>query len=306
MAPRRPVESMSDDEQTFSEHRKLLFAIAYRLLGSAADAEDVVQDAWFKWSAAERAQVSDPKAYLARIVSNLAMDRLRSTRRQREAYVGPWLPEPILTEPDASEDVVVAESVSVAMLVVLETLSPLERAVFVLKEVFDFSYAEIADAVDRSEAAVRQAGHRARNHIQARRPRFETDRTKRRELTERFFAASMGGDINELMELLAPDVALWTDGGGKVRQAMRPIIGVEKVIRWLAGAVSRPYEGVEIGAISAEVAEINGAPGVVFSGAGRVIATLTVDLDDDGRIVAIHNVANPDKLHAIADGITRG
>jgi RNA polymerase sigma-70 factor (ECF subfamily) len=304
MAARR--YEVTVDEQTFSEHRKLLFAIAYRLLGSAADAEDVVQDAWFRWSAAERAQVSDPKAYLARIVSNLAMDRLRSTRRQREAYVGPWLPEPILTEPDASEDVVVAESVSVAMLVVLETLSPLERAVFVLKEVFDFSYAEIADAVDRSEAAVRQAGHRARNHIQARRPRFETDRTKRRELTERFFAASMGGDLNELMELLAPDVALWTDGGGKVRQAMRPIIGVDKVIRWLAGAASRPYEGVEIGSMSAEVAEINGAPGVVFSGAGRVIATLTVDLDDDGRIVAIHNVANPDKLHAIADGITRG
>jgi RNA polymerase sigma-70 factor (ECF subfamily) len=294
------------DEQTFSEHRKLLFAIAYRLLGSAADAEDIVQDAWFKWSGAGRAQVSDPKAYLARIVSNLAMDRLRSTRRQRETYVGPWLPEPILTEPDASEDVAVAESVSVAMLVVLETLSPLERAVFVLKEVFDFSYAEIADAVDRSEAAVRQAGHRARNHIQARRPRFEADHTKRRELTERFFAASIGGDINELMELLAPDVTLWTDGGGKVRQAMRPIVGVDNVVRWLAGAASRPYEGVEIGSMSAEVVEINGAPGVVFSGAGRIIATLTVDLDDDGRIATIHNVANPDKLHAIADGITRG
>jgi len=304
MAARR--YDVTIDEQIFSEHRKLLFAIAYRLLGSAADAEDVVQDAWFKWSGADRAQVSDPKAYLARIVSNLAMDRLRSTRRQRETYVGPWLPEPILTEPDASEDVAVAESVSVAMLVVLETLSPLERAVFVLKEVFDFSYAEIADAVDRSEAAVRQAGHRARNHIQARRPRFEADRTKRRELTERFFAASIGGDINELMELLAPDVTLWTDGGGKVRQAMRPIIGVDNVVRWLAGAASRPYEGVEIGSMSAEVAEINGAPGVVFSGAGRIIATLTVDLDDDGRIVTIHNVANPDKLHAIADGITRG
>ena len=304
MAARR--YDVTVDEQTFSEHRKLLFAIAYRLLGSAADAEDVVQDAWFKWSGADRAQVSDPKAYLARIVSNLAMDRLRSTRRQRETYVGPWLPEPILTEPDASEDVAVAESVSVAMLVVLETLSPLERAVFVLKEVFDFSYAEIADAVDRSEAAVRQAGHRARNHIQARRPRFEADRTKRRELTERFFAASIGGDINELMELLAPDVTLWTDGGGKVRQAMRPIIGVDNVVRWLAGAASRPYEGVEIGSMSAEVVEINGAPGVVFSGAGRIIATLTVDLDDDGRIVTIHNVANPDKLHAIADGITRG
>ena len=304
MAARR--YDVTVDEQTFSEHRKLLFAIAYRLLGSAADAEDVVQDAWFKWSGADRAQVSDPKAYLARIVSNLAMDRLRSTSRQRETYVGPWLPEPILTEPDASEDVAVAESVSVAMLVVLETLSPLERAVFVLKEVFDFSYAEIADAVDRSEAAVRQAGHRARNHIQARRPRFEADRAKRRELTERFFAASIGGDINELMELLAPDVTLWTDGGGKVRQALRPIIGVDNVVRWLAGAASRPYEGVEIGSMSAEVVEINGAPGVVFSGAGRIIATLTVDLDDDGRIVTIHNVANPDKLHAIADGITRG
>ncbi len=166
MAPRsRRYEPVTADEQTFSEHRKLLFAIAYRLLGSAADAEDVVQDAWFKWSGADRTQVSDPKAYLARIVSNLSMDRLRSTRRQRETYVGPWLPEPILTESDASEDVAVAESVSVAMLVVLETLSPLERAVFVLKEVFDFSYVEIADAVDRSESAVRQAAHRARNHI---------------------------------------------------------------------------------------------------------------------------------------------
>jgi RNA polymerase sigma-70 factor (TIGR02957 family) len=306
MAAWRREEPVTADEQTFCEHRKLLFAIAYRLLGSAADAEDVVQDAWFKWSGADRARVSDPKAYLARIVSNLAMDRLRSTRRQRETYVGPWLPEPILTESDASDDVAVAESVSVAMLVVLETLSPLERAVFVLKEVFDFPYAEIADAVDRSESAVRQAGHRARNHIQARRPRFETDRTKKRAVTERFFAATTGGDINELMELLAPDVTLWTDGGGKVRQAMRPIVGVDKVIRWLAGAASRPYEGVEIADMSAEVVEINGAPGVVLSGDGRTIATLTVELNADGRIVTIHNVANPDKLHAIADGITRG
>src|SRR6478752_2122335 len=297
---------MNPDHQTFADHRNLLFSIAYRILGSAADAEDVVQDAWFKWSADDRSQVSDPKAYLARIVSNLSMDRLRSTRCQRETYVGPWLPEPILTQADAAEDVAAAESVSLAMLVVLETLSPLERAVFVLKEVFDFSYPEIAEAVDRSEPAVRQAAHRARNHIQARRPRFETDRAKKRAVTERFFAASTGGDINELMDLLAPDVTLWTDGGGKVRQAMRPIIGVEKVVRWLAGAASRPYEGVEIGDMSAEVAEINGAPGVVLSGGGRVIATLTVDLDAEGRIVTIHNVANPDKLHAIADGVARG
>ena len=296
---------MTSDEQTFSEYRKLLFAIAYRLLGSAADAEDVVQDAWFKWSGADRSRVSDPKAYLARIVSNLAVERLRSTRRQRETYVGPWLPEPILTQADAAEDVAAAESVSLAMLVVLETLSPLERAVFVLKEVFDFSYPEIAEAVDRSEPAVRQAAHRARSHIQARRPRFETDRAKKRAVTEWFFAASTGGDINELMDLLAPEVTLWTDGGGKVRQAMRPIIGAPNVARWLAGTVQRPYEGVEIADMTAEVVDINGGPGIVIRGAGRIIATLTVDLDANGKIETIHNVANPDELHAIADGVTR-
>jgi RNA polymerase sigma-70 factor (TIGR02957 family) len=296
---------MSDDQQRFADHRKLLFSIAYRILGSAADAEDVVQDAWFKWSASDRGGVADPKAYLARIVSNLSMERLRSTRRQRESYVGPWLPEPILTTPDTADDVATAESVSMAMLVVLETLSPIERAVFVLHEVFGFSYGEIADAVERSEAAVRQASHRARGHVQARRPRFERDRAKKAEATQRFFTAATGGDINALMQLLAPDVTLWTDGGGKVRQALRPIEGIEKVAAWLAGVAKRPYEGVEIADMSAEVVDINGGPGIAFVGAGRVIATLTVDLDRDGRIATIHNVANPDKLHAIADGVAR-
>jgi RNA polymerase sigma-70 factor (TIGR02957 family) len=305
MATRRTVDAMTDDQQTFADHRNLLFSIGYRILGSAADAEDVVQDAWFKWSADDRSQVSDPKAYLARIVSNLSMERLRSTRRQRETYVGPWLPEPILTEADASEGVATAESVSMAMLVVLETLSPLERAVFVLKEVFAFSYAEIAEALERSESAVRQAGHRAREHVQARRPRFEADRVKKREATERFFAATAGGDINALMELLAPEVTLWTDGGGKVRQAMRPIIGAVNVARWIAGNVKRPYEGVEIGEMTAELVDINGGPGIVMSGAGRIIATITVDLDADGRIATVHNVANPDKLRAIAEGVKR-
>ncbi|OMC52834.1 RNA polymerase subunit sigma-24 [Mycobacterium sp. IS-2888] len=306
MAARWGLHPMSADEHTFVEHRKLLFAIAYRIMGSAADAEDVVQDAWLKWSAADRGQVADPKAYLSRIVSNLSMERLRSTRRQRETYVGPWLPEPILTTEDTAEDVAAAESVSMAMLVVLETLSPLERAVFVLKEVFDFSYAEIASAVERSEAAVRQAGHRARNHVQARRPRFEADRGKKRAVTERFFAAATGGDINDLMQLLAPDVTLWTDGGGKVRQALRPVEGMAKVAAWLAGVTKRPYEGVEIADMTAEVVDINGGPGIVFSASGRVIATLTVELDADGRIVTIHNVANPDKLRAVADGVRRG
>jgi RNA polymerase sigma-70 factor (ECF subfamily) len=294
---------MNDDQRTFADHRNLLFSIAYRILGSAADAEDVVQDAWFKWSADDRSRVSDPRAYLARIVSNLSMERLRSARHQRETYVGPWLPEPILTQSDAADDVAAAESVSMAMLVVLETLTPLERAVFVLKEVFDFSYREIAEAVERSEAAVRQAAHRAREHVQARRPRFEADRLTKREATERFFAAVTGGDINELMQLLAPDVTLWTDGGGKVRQAMRPIVGAHNVVRWIAGAVGRPYEGVEIGSMTAELVEINGGPGILMSGAGRVIATITVDLDSDGRIATVHNVANPDKLRAVADGV---
>ena len=159
--------------------------------------------------------------------------------------------------------------------------------------------------MQRSESAVRQAAHRAREHIRARRPRFETDRVKKREATERFFATVAGGDINELMELLAPEVTLWTDGGGKVRQAMRPIIGAANVARWIAGTIKRPYEGVEIADMAAEIVDINGGPGIVMSGGGRVIATFTVDLDADSRIVAVHNVANPDKLHAIADGVKR-
>jgi RNA polymerase sigma-70 factor (ECF subfamily) len=264
------------DQQPFNEHRKLLFSVAYRILGTAADAEDVVQDAWIKWSAADRSQVADPKSYLTRIVSNLSMDRLRSTRHKRETYVGPWLPEPILTSGDTADAITDAESVSMAMLVVLETLSPLERAVFVLKDVFAFSHAEIAEALERSEPAVRQAAHRAREHVQARRPRLTADRTRQREVTDRFFAATTGGDINTLMELLSPDVTLWTDGGGKVRQAMRPVVGAQTVAAWFARISKVTYQGVE-----------------------------PADMRADGRITAIHNVANPDKLQAIADGTTR-
>ncbi|WP_067840738.1 RNA polymerase sigma-70 factor [Nocardia lijiangensis] len=291
------------DQETFAEYRNLLFAVAYRILGTAADAEDVVQDAWFKWSAADRSAVTDPKAYLARIVSNLAMDRLRSVQHKRETYVGPWLPEPILTTGDTADAVAGADSVSLAMLVVLETLSPLERSVFVLKEVFDFSYAEIAVAVERSEAAVRQAALRARKHVHARRPRFEEDSATKQQATERFLSAATGGDINALMELLAPDVTLWTDGGGKVRQALRPIVGAGTVAAWFAGlARPRTYEGVEISEMTVSVLPVNGGPGIVFTGAGRVIAVITLDLDEHGRVVAVHNIANPDKLGAIAGG----
>ncbi|MEU5781038.1 RNA polymerase sigma-70 factor [Micromonospora lupini] len=295
-----PVESV--DQQVFHRHRNLLFAVAYRILGSAADAEDAVQDAWIAWSAADRSQVADPRAYLARIASNVALQRLRSAQRQRETYVGPWLPEPILTVGDTADAVTDAESVSMAMLVVLETLSPLERAVFVLREVFDFSHAEIAEAVERSEAAVRQAAHRAREHVRARRPRFPADRARQRGVTERFVAAATGGDLNTLLELLSPDVTLWTDGGGKVRQALRPIVGARTVAEWFAAIGTVTYQGVPPADMTVARAEINGGPGMVFSGAGRVIATVTLDIDADGRITAIHNVANPDKLRAVATG----
>ncbi|MFF4847012.1 RNA polymerase sigma-70 factor [Streptomyces sp. NPDC001194] len=294
------------DQQVFHRHRNLLFSVAYRILGTAADAEDAVQDAWIKWSAADRSQVAEPKAYLTRIVSNVALGRLRSARYQRETYVGPWLPEPILTTGDTAETVLDAESVSMAVLVVLETLSPLERAVFVLKEVFDFSHAEIAQALERSEAAVRQAAHRAREHVRARRPRFTADRSRRREVTERFFAAATGGDVNALMEVLSPDVTLWTDGGGKVRQAMRPVVGAPTVAAWFAAIGTVTYQGIAPADMKAELVEINGGPGVVFSGPDRVVATVTFDFGADGRITAIHNVANPDKLRAVAQGTTHG
>ncbi|MFJ8812483.1 RNA polymerase sigma-70 factor [Amycolatopsis thermoflava] len=292
--------------EAFHQHRNLLFAVAYRVLGSAADAEDVVQDAWIKWSAADRSQVADPKAYLARIVSNLALERLRSARHQRETYVGPWLPEPILTTGDSADAVTGADSVSTAMLVVLETLSPLERAVFVLKDVFGFSHAEIAEAVDRSAGAVRQAAHRAREHVRARRPRFPADRAKQRAVTERFLAAATGGDVNTLMELLSPDVTLWTDGGGKVRQALRPVVGAETVAGWFAAIGTVTYQGVAPADVVTELTEINGGPGLVFRGPDRVLATVTFDFDAEGRITTLHNVANPDKLGAVAGGAVHG
>lgn len=296
---------MSAGPQVFNEHRALLFSVAYRVLGTAADAEDAVQDAWIKWSSADRSQVADPKAYLARIVANVALERLRSARYQRETYVGPWLPEPVLTGGDAAESAADADSVSMAMLVVLETLSPLERAVFVLKEVFAFSHAEIAEAVGRSEAAVRQAAHRAREHVRARRPRFAADRSVQHAATERFLAAAGGGDINALLDTLSPDVTLWTDGGGKVRQALRPVVGAAKVAAWFAAIGQRAYEGVSPADMRVSVEEINGGPGLVFRAPGRVLSTVTFDFAPDGRITAIHTIANPAKLQAIAGGVTR-
>jgi RNA polymerase sigma-70 factor (ECF subfamily) len=288
--------------EVFEEHRPLLMGVSYRMLGRVADAEDVVQEAWLRWSAEDRAEVTEPRAYLARIAANLAVDRLRAERARRETYYGPWLPEPILTEHDPANAAAAADSVSLAMMVVLETLSPLERAVFVLNEVFAFSHAEIAVALDRSEAAVRQAAHRAREHVQARRPRFPPDPVSTQRAVERFFAAAAGGDINALMELLAPDVTVWSDGGGKVRAARVPVTGARKVAAWLATWSTRPYEGVSFEEMSIRITEINGMPGVLALAPDRVLGVLTVELDETGRIAAIHAVGNPDKLVAVTEG----
>ena len=304
-AERVRAESGVTDAEVFEAHRDLMFAVAYRMLGSIADAEDAVQDAWLRWSAEPRSDVINPRAYLSRVITNTALNRLRSARARREAYIGPWLPEPLLTEagPDAAARAELAESVSMAMLVVLESLAPEERAVFVLREVFGFSHAEIGDALGRSSASVRQLAHRAREHVQARRPRFDVDWNQQREVTERFLAAAAGGDLGGLMTVLAPDVTLLTDGGGKARAPLRPITGADKVARWVAGVSGRPWMGVEISDMSLTAAEINGSPGTLIIAGGRPIAALTLAVAD-GRVTAIQLLANPDKLAAIAVGRT--
>jgi RNA polymerase sigma-70 factor (TIGR02957 family) len=298
------VREVSDAE-VFEANRNLLFAVAYRMLGTITDAEDAVQDAWLRWSAVPRSELADPRGYLARIVANTALNRLRAVRARREAYIGPWLPEPLLTEtrPDAAERAELAESVSVAMLVVLETLTPEERAVFVLREVFGFAHTEIGAALGRSDAAVRQLAHRAREHVQARRPRFDVDRDQQREVTKRFLAAAAGGDIEDLITVLAPDVRLLTDGGGKAPAALRPIAGAGKVARFAAATFSRAYMGIEISDMSIEAAEINGGPGTLVTARGRAIAVLTLAVADD-RVTAIHLLLNPDKLSTISTGRT--
>jgi len=293
-----------NDQQVFEANRELLFAVAYRMLGTVADAEDTVQDAWLRWSAAPRCDIAEPRAYLARTVTNIALNRLRSARARREAYVGSWLPEPLLTSgPDAADRAELAESVSLAMLVVLESLTPEERAVFVLHEVFGFPHAEIAAAIGRSDASVRQLMHRAREHVQARRPRFDVDAGQQREVTQRFLAAAAGGDIDQLMAVLAPDVTLIPDGGGKAQAPRRPITGAAKVARFLAAISGRPYMGIDPSDMTLELAEINGALGALITAGGKPITAVTTVVAG-GQITAIQLVTNPDKLRGITAGRT--
>jgi RNA polymerase sigma-70 factor, ECF subfamily len=282
------------ETSVFNEHRELLLGVAYRILGRVTDAEDVVQDAWLRWERADRDDVANPRAYLVRVTTRLAIDRLRSIKARHEAYVGPWLPEPLLTTPDASEPVERAESVSMAMLIVLETLSPLERAVFVLREAFGYPYAEVAEILGRGEPAVRQLASRARDHVQQQRPRYDTDRETRREVVERFLAACVGGDLQTLMGVLAPGVTLVADSGGKARAPRRPILGADKVARFLVGVATQPVPDQRI-----DVVDVNGAPSVVVSSGGVPVAVFMVE-SAAGRIAMVRALANPDKLVGLA------
>lgn len=283
-------------EDRFVAHRGLLFTVAYEMLGSATDAEDVVQETWLRWDAigeGARAEVRDTRAYLVRMVTRKALDRLRANARRREEYVGEWLPEPLLTAPDVAEDVELAESVSIAMLTVLETLTPTERAVFVLREVFDLPYGEIAQAVDKSAAAVRQIGHRAREHVAARQPRMEVSRSEQREVVERFLAAVTQGDLQGLLDALAPDVVLVADGGGVAQAVVNPVLGAKKVANLL-----RSFSKFGAGAKVLPV-QLNGALGARIVGTEDGHDTAISFAFSGGRISRIFAVRNPAKLGGI-------
>ncbi len=278
--------------EEFEQLRPRLFAIAYRILGSVTEAEDAVQETWLRYEASPTPPTS-PKAFLSAVVTRISIDVLRSARRRREEYVGPWFPEPLLTDPyqDPERSAELADSISMAALLLLERLSPLERAVFVLREVFGFSFSEVASAVGRSEAACRQLAVRARRHMDAGRPRFEADRKEREELAGRFFDAFRKGDVDALRELLAADVQMIGDGGGKAPQ-WKPIIGAETVAQLLA-AILPPF--ARIGGI-VEPHEVNGQPGAIFRDRDNKVLTIwTLDILD-GRIQMIRAVLNPDKL----------
>ncbi|MQA81359.1 MAG: RNA polymerase sigma-70 factor [Streptosporangiales bacterium] len=279
--------------EAFIAHRNLLFTVAYELLGSATDAEDVLQETWLRWVDVDLDTVRDQRAYLVRIASRQALTRLRTLARRKESYVGPWLPEPLLTAPDVAEDVELAESVSMAMLLVLDTLAPTERAVFVLREVFDFGYDEISGAVDKSPAAVRQIAHRARAHVAARRPRGVASPAETRGALEAFQRAVETGDVQGLLDILAPDVVFLGDGGGVKQAVLRPIVGADKVVRlFTAGLTS-------VGAdLSVEPVQVNGGPALIMRLNGEIDGVVAMRIDD-GLVTGFYYVRNPEKLSRV-------
>ena len=286
---------MTDDP--FVAHRSLLFTVAYELLGSAADAEDTVQETWLRWDgigADGRAKVGDPRAYLVRIASRQALNRLRTLARRKEDYVGEWLPEPLLTAPNVAEDMELAESVSIAMLTVLETLTPTERAVFVLREVFDLPFDEIAAATGRSAVAVRQIAHRARSHVAARRPRVEVNQGEQRHAVDRFLTALQTGDLQGLMDALAPNAVLIADGGGLVATVRQPVVGAKKIANLLRGFAQFAPTAI------IEPISLNGAPGARILINGNLDTVIGFAFED-GTISQLFAVRNPDKLHRLTE-----
>ncbi|KAB2344383.1 RNA polymerase sigma-70 factor [Actinomadura rudentiformis] len=276
--------------EAFVAHRNLLFTVAYEMLGSAADAEDVLQETWLRWIKVDAAQVRDERAYLVRITTRQSLNRLRTMKRRKEAYVGPWLPEPLLTTPDVAENVELAESVSMAMMLVLERLSPTERAVFVLHEVFDVAYDEIAEAVGKSPAAVRQIAHRARRHVDARRPRTVVSPSQTRAAVEAFQHALETRDPQGLLDVLAPHVVLVSDGGGIKQAALRPVIGADKVARFYLGGSSKTE-----GTITCDATEVNGNPALLVRLDGELEGVLAIRVEDT-CITGLYFVRNPQKL----------
>jgi RNA polymerase sigma-70 factor (TIGR02957 family) len=279
--------------EAFAAHRNLLFTVAYEMLGSAADAEDVLQETWLRWAGVDLDTVRDQRAYLVRITTRQALSRLRTLRRRKESYVGPWLPEPLLTAPDVAEDVELADSVSMAMLLVLETLTPTERAVFVLREVFDLEYDEIAEAVDKSPAAVRQIAHRARAHVAARRPRGVVSPAETRAALAAFQRAAETGDLQGLLDILAPDVVFLGDGGGVVQAVQAPVVGAGRVARLLALGLGRIAATASL-----QPVQVNGYPALILRLNGDVDAVIAVRIDD-GLITGLYAVRNPEKLSRV-------
>jgi len=303
-APEDRGGSMSRDgrpdpaTEAFLAHRNLLFTVAYEMLGSAADAEDVLQETWLRWAGVDLGSVHDQRAYLVRITTRQALSRLRTLGRRRESYVGPWLPEPLLTAPDVAEDIELADSVSMAMLLVLETLTPTERAVFVLREVFDVAYDEIAEAVGKSPAAVRQIAHRARAHVAARRPRGVVSPAETRDALEAFQQAAETGDLQSLLDILAPDVVALSDGGGVVQAVLRPVVGAGRVARLLATGLGRIAA-----AASLQPAQVNGYPALILRLNGEIDTVIAVRIDD-GLITGLYAVRNPEKLSRLEQETT--
>ncbi|UXA17150.1 RNA polymerase sigma-70 factor [Mycobacterium sp. SMC-4] len=280
--------------ERFTLLRPLLFTIAYEILGSATESDDVLQDSYLRWAEVDLATVTDTKAYLAQLVTRQALNALRAQSRRREDYIGPWLPEPLLTDHDASADVLLAESVSMAMLVVLQTLSPDERAVFVLREVFGFGHDEIASTIGKSSAAVRQLAHRAREHVQARRKRFEpVDPKVSTEITTRFFTAAATGDLDGLMAMLAPDVVWTADSDGKVSAARRPVAGADRVARLIMGFVRLAGDQGRV-----QTAIYNSAPALVLYLGDQLEGVVTFEVID-GKITNFYAMRNPEKLSTV-------